>query len=106
LLLLVRGLITALGDSIPAGISPYSGTSLIKYEKSYPDFISEYLGQNGEIEYTKKYAVPGSTTLDLLNDIRNNTSIENEPIKNRLQKANLVTIGIGANDLKNNWNYE
>jgi hypothetical protein len=44
----------SLGDSIPAGISPYSGTSSIKYEKSYPDFISEYLGQNGEIEYTKK----------------------------------------------------
>ncbi|WP_442602903.1 GDSL-type esterase/lipase family protein [Paenibacillus sp. KN14-4R] len=46
----------------------------------------------------------GSTTLDLLNDIRNNTSKENEPIRNRLQKANLVTIGIGANDLLQSYN--
>ncbi|GFZ76049.1 lipase/acylhydrolase [Paenibacillus marchantiophytorum] len=94
----------ALGDSIPAGISPYSDTSSIKYEKSYPDYLSEYLGQKEKIEYTKKYAVPGSTTLDLLNDIRNNTSKENEPIRNRLQKANVVTIGIGANDLFQSYN--
>lgn len=94
----------ALGDSIPAGISPYSGTSSIKYEKSYPDFVSEYLVQKGKIVYTKKYAVPGSTTLDLLNDIRNNTSKENEPIRNRLQEANFVTIGIGANDLFQSYN--
>ncbi|NRF95793.1 SGNH/GDSL hydrolase family protein [Paenibacillus frigoriresistens] len=94
----------ALGDSIPAGISPYSGTSSIKYEKSYPDFISEYLGRKGKIEYTKKYAVPGSTTNDLLNEIRNNISKENEPIRNKLKKASIITIGIGANDLLQSYN--
>ncbi|TXK85773.1 SGNH/GDSL hydrolase family protein [Paenibacillus sp. N3.4] len=89
----------ALGDSIPAGVSPYSTVSSLKYEKSYPDFISEHLGKSKDIEYTKKYAVPGSTTLDLLSDIHNDVIKDNESIRNRLKHANLITVGIGANDL-------
>jgi lysophospholipase L1-like esterase len=90
----------ALGDSIAAGVSPFSTKSNIKYELSYPDFIAEILKEREILKgYSKKFAVPGSTSIDLLNDIKHDVLKQGESIRERISEANLITIGIGANDL-------
>lgn len=80
----------ALGDSIAAGMTPY-GT----YDKSYPDFIKNYLdrGTHEVVDYNN-FAVSGYTSEQLKNDLLNN-----EEIRNEISEATHVTINIGANDL-------
>jgi lysophospholipase L1-like esterase len=90
----------ALGDSIAAGVSPFSTKSIIKYELSYPDFIAEILRDRGILKgYSKQFAVPGNTSIDLLNDINHNVLKQGESIREKISEANLITIDIGANDL-------
>jgi lysophospholipase L1-like esterase len=85
----------ALGDSIAAGVSPYSNKYALKYINSYPDYIASYLREHSKLkEYTKEFAQSGSTSNDLLNII-----LHNNDVRERLGKANLITIDIGANDL-------
>jgi lysophospholipase L1-like esterase len=89
----------ALGDSLAAGQNPYGSISY-----GYTDYVADYLRGKHKLEfYTKKFAVSGYRTTDLINDIASNkkvlTTDGEVTIKHALAKADVVTISIGANDL-------
>jgi lysophospholipase L1-like esterase len=89
----------ALGDSLAAGQNPYKGISY-----GYTDYVSDYLRSKNKLSfYTKKFAVSGYRTTDLINDINQNkyVIIDNKKvtIKHALTKADVITLSIGANDL-------
>lgn len=89
----------ALGDSLAAGQNPYGQ---IAY--SYADHVANELKSKNQLSfYTKKFAVSGYRTTDLLNDINNNKKIMVDgaeiTIKQALTKADVITLSIGANDL-------
>lgn len=90
----------ALGDSLALGQNPYGQ---IGY--GYSDYIVNYLENNNLLEFhTKKFAISGYRTVDLINDINRNKKITVDggkelSIKNALIKADLITLSIGANDL-------
>lgn len=79
----------ALGDSLAAGQTPYS-----EIDAGYADMIAEELENQEQLAaYTKKLAVPGYTTDDILEQL------ESEDAKETVQTADLITISAGANDL-------
>lgn len=89
----------SLGDSLAAGQTPYN-----TIDKSYGDYVSEYLKDKEVLEfYTKDFAKSGYRSIDLLNDLENNKEIKVDgkkiTIKHALIKADLVTVSIGSNDL-------
>lgn len=89
----------SLGDSLAAGQTPYN-----TIDKSYGDYVSEYLKDKEVLEfYTKDFAKSGYRSIDLLNDLENNKEIKVNgkkiTIKHALIKADLVTVSIGSNDL-------
>lgn len=89
----------SLGDSLAAGQTPYN-----TIDKSYGDYVSEYLKDKGVLEfYTKDFAKSGYRSIDLLNDLEENKEIKVNgkkiTIKHALIKADLVTLSIGSNDL-------
>ena len=86
----------ALGDEIALGITRNH------YEKSYTEYIKEYLQEKKILEtYVEDYKTQGYRITDIINDINNNKEIEEtkKTIKNALIKADLVTISIGTNDI-------
>lgn len=87
----------ALGDSLVEGLNPYNQ---IGY--SYSDYLKEYFLDKNKLKfYTKDFAKSGYTSLDLLNDIKNNKEIidgKTYNIKRTLRNSDLVTISIGSND--------
>ena len=87
----------ALGDQIALGMTQEG-----YYEKSYTEYIKEYLETKNKLEiYINDYQTQGHRITDLINDINNNNEIEetNKTIKNSLIKADLITISIGNNDI-------
>ncbi len=91
----------ALGDSVPAGVTPYGGL-----DYSYPDYIRDYLASHHMLKtYSKEESVGGYTVDDLKYDINNNKKITvNKKIiglKEALANAELITLSIGANDFLN-----
>lgn len=89
----------SLGDSLAAGQTPYN-----TIEKSYGDYVAEYLKDKEILEfYTKDFSKSGYRSIDLLNDLRSNKELKVNgkkiTLKNSLIKADLVTLSIGANDL-------
>lgn len=89
----------ALGDSLAAGQTPYGQVAY-----GYADYVSSELENKNKLDFfTKKFAVSGYRTTDLLNDINDNKKImvDNKgiTIKHVLTKADVVTLSIGANDL-------
>ena len=89
----------ALGDSLAAGQNPYGQLSY-----GYADYVADELRSQKKLAfYTKKFAVSGYRTTDLIHDINTNkkVSIDEEKItiKHALTEADIVTISIGANDL-------
>lgn len=79
----------ALGDSLAAGVTPEK-----QIGKGYADMIAEVFLGEGKLHYfTKEYSVPGATSQQVLD------GIQKENVKEDLEKANLVTISAGANDL-------
>lgn len=89
----------SLGDSLAAGQTPYN-----TIDKSYGDYVSEYLKDRKLLEfYTKKFSKSGYRSIDLLNDLNNNKKIKvegkNITLKHALIKADVVTLSIGSNDL-------
>lgn len=89
----------SLGDSLAAGQTPYN-----TIEKSYGDYVAEYLKDKEILEfYTKAFSKSGYRSIDLLNDLRSNKELKVNgkkiTLKNALIKADLVTLSIGANDL-------
>lgn len=89
----------ALGDSLAAGQNAYG-----KVAYGYADYVADDLrGREKLAFFTKKFAVSGHRTVDLINDINMNKKIDIDTteitIKHALTKADVVTISIGANDL-------
>ncbi len=89
----------SLGDSLAAGQTPYN-----TIEKSYGDYIKEYIDDRGLLKfYTKDFSKSGYRSIDVLNDLKNNREIivgkDKETIKHALIKADIVTLSIGSNDL-------
>ena len=87
----------SLGDQIALGMTKEG-----YYEKSYTNYIKEYLEEKNKLEtYINDYETQGYRITDLINDINNNKEIEetNKTIKNSLIKADLLTISIGNNDI-------
>lgn len=89
----------SLGDSLAVGQTPNN-----EVDKSYGDYIKEYLEDKEVLEfYTKSFSNSNYRSIDLLEDIKNNKkkkiSGKEITIKNALIKADIVTISIGLNDL-------
>lgn len=87
----------SLGDQISLGMTQEG-----YYEKSYTEYIKEYLERNNKLEiHINDYQTQGYRITDIINDIKNNKEIEesNKTIKNSLIKADLITISIGNNDI-------
>lgn len=87
----------SLGDQIALGMTQEG-----YYEKSYTEYIKEYLKNKNKLEtYINDYQTQGYRITDLINDINKNKEIEesNKTIKNTLIKADLITISIGNNDI-------
>ncbi len=87
----------ALGDEISLGLTPNN-----RYEKSYTEYIKEYLEEKNILEkYINEYTTQNYRITDIINDINNNKEIEDtkKTLKNALIKADLVTISIGTNDI-------
>lgn len=80
----------SLGDSVAAGYDPYTQTD----QTSYADLINEALRDAGVPGTYLKAGVTGYTSNDLLRQVTLNSTV-----RNRLNKSELVTITIGANDL-------
>lgn len=77
--------IVFLGDSIT------SGYGLEVFEYNYAQIVANYTGAE-----MSNYAVPGSESGDLYNQLTTN-----EEVASDLKNADLVVISIGANDMKN-----
>ena len=87
----------SLGDQISLGMTKEG-----YYEKSYPEYIKDYLDKQNKLEkIINEYETQGYRITDIINDINNNKEIEEtgKTIKNALIKADLVTISIGTNDI-------
>jgi lysophospholipase L1-like esterase len=87
----------SLGDQTALGMTENG-----YYEKSYADYIKEYLENKNKLEkFINDFQTQGYRITDIINDINNNKEIEesNITIKNALIKADLVTISIGNNDI-------
>lgn len=80
----------SLGDSLAAGVN-----SDKQIGDGFSDYTKKYLEENGLLEdYTKKFAVPGDTTADVLGDLTTNVELQ-EAVK----KADIISISAGANDI-------
>ena len=90
----------ALGDSLAAGQTPDK-----QLGKGYTDYLANQLNKIDRLaSFDKRFAVPGYTTTDLLNDLQTNVvkpgiDGNNVDIHSSIQNAELITIDIGANDL-------
>jgi lysophospholipase L1-like esterase len=79
----------SLGDSIPAGMTPYGS-----YDLSYTDYLLKHF-KNGdaEVDYNN-FSVSGYTSDQLKNDLK-----DNDIIRQEVKEATHITVTIGANDL-------
>ena len=90
----------ALGDSLAAGQTPDK-----QLGKGYTDYLANQLNKIDRLaSFDKRFSVPGYTTTNLLNDLQTNVikpGIDGNTvdIHSSIQKAELITMDIGANDL-------
>lgn len=87
----------SLGDGIATGMTPYH---IEGYD--YNDYLSEYLSQKDNVaNYYKNFSEPDETVVSLLNKIADNINIlENKiKIKQAIQKADVITIALGMDEL-------
>ncbi len=79
----------AIGDSLAAGQTPSR-----EIDTGYSDLIAQEIARNQSLVfYTKDLAFPGFTTANVLE------RIQSKEAKLTLQRANIITISAGANDL-------
>jgi len=89
--------IVALGDGVASGETPYEIDGI-----SYNDYIKEYFENKKILKYfNNKYAYKNYKINELINDLKSNDLKETEDlyIKQMLHKADLITIGIGEEEL-------
>ncbi|MGC5327136.1 SGNH/GDSL hydrolase family protein [Brevibacillus sp. SYSU BS000544] len=91
----------ALGNSLAAGVTPYN-----ELGKGYTDFLAERIERIGYLaHWDKRYAVPGYTTTNVLDDIKNDvkkdtdSSKDEKGIRENIRDAEIITLDAGANDL-------
>ncbi|HZG14389.1 MAG TPA: GDSL-type esterase/lipase family protein [Candidatus Bathyarchaeia archaeon] len=85
----------ALGDSLAAGVTPYN-----QIDDGYTDFLAEKIEELGFLGfYTKRFAVPGYTTEDVLDDIQDDVEKGGDHIRDMIDEAEVITLDAGANDL-------
>lgn len=85
----------ALGDSLAAGVTPFN-----EVDDGYTDFLAEKIDELGYLGwYTKRFAQPGYTTADVLDDIKDNVAKDGKRIQEWIDEAELITLDAGANDL-------
>lgn len=89
----------SLGDSLAAGQNPYGE---IGY--GYSDYVNKYLKSQNLVEfYSKDFAKSGDRIIDLINKIEKNEKVELQDkelrIQTAIEKADVITLSIGANDL-------
>lgn len=82
----------SLGDSLAEG---FNSNGKIGY--GYGDYVRDYINSKEKLEfYTKKFAKSGYRTIDLINDIQSNKSIEFDNkkiyIKNAISKSDIITL--------------
>lgn len=79
----------ALGDSLAAGQTPYT-----QIDAGYTDFIALQLKRFGKLaSFSKELSFPGYRVEEVMD------SIESQQAKRLLEKATLITISAGANNL-------
>jgi len=85
----------ALGDSLAAGVTPYN-----QIDDGYTDFLAEKIEELGFLGfYTNRFAVPGYTTGDVLDDIQDDVEKGGDHIRDMIDEAEVITLDAGANDL-------
>lgn len=89
----------SLGDSFAAGQNPYGE---IGY--GYSDYVNKYLKSQDSLKfYSKDFAASGDRIVDLINKIEKNEKVTlqdgNLSIQTAIEKADVITLSIGANDL-------
>ncbi|NGQ96530.1 hypothetical protein G3578_15310 [Brevibacillus sp. SYP-B805] len=84
----------ALGDSLAAGQTPYK-----EIDQGYTDFLADRLDTIGYLGSYLRYAVPGYTTEDVLEDIKHDVEKGGTSIREALEDAEVITLDAGANDL-------
>ena len=85
----------ALGDSLAAGVTPYN-----EIGDGYTDFLAEKIGELGYLgSYTNRFSIPGYTTEDVLEDIKDDVEKDGKSIQDMIDDAELITLDAGANDL-------
>lgn len=95
----------AIGDSLAAGINEQG-----QLGKGYADFLAEMLNWEGALQsFNKGFSVPGYKTSDLLKDLKENPEKliynlnglqeQSTHLKEEIEKAEIITISIGANDV-------
>lgn len=82
----------ALGDSLAAGVTPY-----YTLNKSYTDYLSEKLKEEGILGTFNNYGVPGYTTSQVLGIVVADTNLPDHLSK--IKNAEIITLDAGANDL-------
>lgn len=89
----------SLGDSFAVGQNPYGE---IGY--GYSDYVNKYLKKQDSLKfYSKDFASSGDRIVDLINKIEKNEKITLQDgelsIQTAIEKADVITLSIGANDL-------
>ena len=83
----------ALGDSIPNGYCADSEEEIVSYPELIANDLQEIAGEEVELAHDTKN---GLTTTKL-----NSVVLQREDVQEALEKADVVTVTIGANDLMN-----
>ena len=94
----------SLGDYMSVGLTSENEN------KGYSEMLHKYLKENNILEiYINDFSNKSSRTTDLIKDIEDNKSIkinnQNKTLKNALVKADIITLAIGNNDIKDKLTY-
>ncbi len=91
--------IMAIGDSISLGMTPYNVIG-----PSFNDYLAEYYEKNNNLNYFNKEFSIGYLTIDKLNDYLEKNEVGKTskiPIKQLIEKSNILTIAIGVDEFAN-----
>lgn len=85
----------SLGDGLSLGINENN-----YIDNGYSDYVKDYLKSKNKLKYyTKSFSKQDIRITDLINMINNNIEVNNINIQNALNKADLITLSIGMNEI-------
>ncbi|KHE72806.1 S-layer homology domain-containing protein [Halobacillus sp. BBL2006] len=94
----------ALGDSLAAGVTPES-TPENPPKNGYADYLARHINELGSLQsYEKRYAVPGYTSQNVINDLiadvkKPSEALDPRGLRTAVSNAEIVTVSAGANDM-------